>query len=167
VTSQRAAELPHGDHHDDDREDDERDFDYEQRSHRGATEKDADRFIALATAVFELSTESVDRAWYSTLEAISGVAADIGGVGSTPTADASGHTTAELLGNVRTGSGGGATAGANSIHVLAQGDEFSTPGAQNFGGGLAHVGGAVLHLDPNQIGEGGHRVARFVGEADV
>jgi len=49
----------------------------------GLAEEDADRFIELATAVFELSTEPVDRAWYSTLEAISGVAADIGGVGST------------------------------------------------------------------------------------
>ena len=37
----------------------------------------------MATAAFELSTEPVDRAWYSTLEAISGVAADIGGVSST------------------------------------------------------------------------------------
>lgn len=49
----------------------------------GLPEADADRFIALATAVFELSTQPVDRSWYSTLEAISGVAADIGGVGST------------------------------------------------------------------------------------
>jgi uncharacterized glyoxalase superfamily metalloenzyme YdcJ len=49
----------------------------------GLAQPDADRFIALATAVFELATEPVDRAWYSTLEAISGVAADIGGVGST------------------------------------------------------------------------------------
>ena len=48
----------------------------------GLDERDADRFIALATAVFELSTHPVDRGWYSTLEAISGVAADIGGVGS-------------------------------------------------------------------------------------
>lgn len=49
----------------------------------GLPDDEAGRFIALATAVFELSTEPVDRAWYSTLEAISGVAADIGGVGST------------------------------------------------------------------------------------
>jgi uncharacterized glyoxalase superfamily metalloenzyme YdcJ len=49
----------------------------------GLDEPDADRFIALATAVFELSAQPVDRAWYSTLEAISGVAADIGGVAST------------------------------------------------------------------------------------
>ncbi len=49
----------------------------------GLPADDADRFVALATAVFELSTEPVDRGWYSTLAAISGVAADIGGVGST------------------------------------------------------------------------------------
>jgi len=44
---------------------------------------DARRFLALATAAFELSPEPVDRAWYAELEAISPVAADIGGVGST------------------------------------------------------------------------------------
>lgn len=43
----------------------------------------ATRFLALATAVFELSGEPVDRAWYQRLSAISGVAADIGGVTST------------------------------------------------------------------------------------
>lgn len=43
----------------------------------------AQRFLTLATAAFELSPEPVDRAWYRTLEAISPVAADIGGVGST------------------------------------------------------------------------------------
>ncbi len=45
--------------------------------------EDADRFLALATASFELSPEPVDRAWYEHLEAVSGVAADIGGVPST------------------------------------------------------------------------------------
>lgn len=44
---------------------------------------DADRFIELATASFALSSEPVDRAWYDHLEAISSVAADIGGVAST------------------------------------------------------------------------------------
>jgi uncharacterized glyoxalase superfamily metalloenzyme YdcJ len=44
---------------------------------------EAETFVRLATEVFALSTEPVDRDWYSTLEAISAVAADIGGVGST------------------------------------------------------------------------------------
>ncbi|MCW2831880.1 MAG: hypothetical protein JWP31_2572 [Aeromicrobium sp.] len=44
---------------------------------------DADRFIELATAAFALSPEPIDREWYSRLEAVSSVAADIGGVGST------------------------------------------------------------------------------------
>lgn len=49
----------------------------------GLDDTDADRFIELATAAFALSTEPVDRAWYAALEAISSVAADIGGVAST------------------------------------------------------------------------------------
>jgi uncharacterized glyoxalase superfamily metalloenzyme YdcJ len=44
---------------------------------------DAHRFLELATASFELSTQPVDRSWYAKLEEISGVAADIGGVTST------------------------------------------------------------------------------------
>ena len=44
---------------------------------------DADRFLDLAAASFALSPDPVDRAWYSELEAISGVAADIGGVTTT------------------------------------------------------------------------------------
>nr|WP_198423943.1 VOC family protein [Microlunatus antarcticus] len=44
---------------------------------------DADRFLTLATASFALSTEPIDRAWYDHLEAISAVAADIGGVPAT------------------------------------------------------------------------------------
>lgn len=44
---------------------------------------DADRFLAIATEAFALSPEPVDRAWYARLEAISSVAADIGGVSST------------------------------------------------------------------------------------
>ncbi len=43
----------------------------------------ADRFLELATQAFALSPEPVDRAWYARLEAISSVAADIGGVSST------------------------------------------------------------------------------------
>ncbi|EFQ83570.1 hypothetical protein HMPREF0063_11233 [Aeromicrobium marinum DSM 15272] len=49
----------------------------------GLPSTDADRFIELATAAFALSPEPVDRAWYTRLEAVSGVAADIGGVAST------------------------------------------------------------------------------------
>lgn len=49
----------------------------------GLPEDDAERFLALATAVFELSSEPVDRAWYDELERVSAVASDIGGVGST------------------------------------------------------------------------------------
>lgn len=45
--------------------------------------RDAERFLELATASFALSPEPVDRAWYDRLEAISSVAADIGGVAST------------------------------------------------------------------------------------
>jgi uncharacterized glyoxalase superfamily metalloenzyme YdcJ len=44
---------------------------------------DAERFLDLATASFELSDEPVDRAWYAELEQVSAVAADIGGVTST------------------------------------------------------------------------------------
>lgn len=43
----------------------------------------ADEFLARATAAFALSPEPVDRAWYRTLEQVSSVAADIGGVTST------------------------------------------------------------------------------------
>ena len=44
---------------------------------------DADRYLELAAASFALSSEPVDRAWYSELERVSGVAADIGGVTTT------------------------------------------------------------------------------------
>ena len=44
---------------------------------------EAERFLQLAVEAFELSPEPVDRAWYETLERISAVAADIGGVRST------------------------------------------------------------------------------------
>jgi len=46
-------------------------------------EDDAERFLQLAVGAFELSAEPVDRVWYERLEAISSVAADIGGVRST------------------------------------------------------------------------------------
>lgn len=44
---------------------------------------DADRFLGLATAAFALSAEPVDRAWYTELQQVSDVAADIGGVTTT------------------------------------------------------------------------------------
>ena len=47
------------------------------------TDEHGERFLELATASFALSPEPVDRAWYERLEAISNVAADIGGVTST------------------------------------------------------------------------------------
>ncbi len=47
------------------------------------SEVDAERFLKLAVHSFELSAEPVDKAWYETLERISAVAADIGGVTST------------------------------------------------------------------------------------
>ncbi|EKT77317.1 hypothetical protein WSS_A38206 [Rhodococcus opacus M213] len=49
----------------------------------GLPRGDADRYVRLATAAFKLSDDPVDRLWYETLEAISSVAADIGGVPST------------------------------------------------------------------------------------
>ena len=49
----------------------------------GLDAADAERFLTLATAAFALSTEPVDHDWYFTLERISAVAADIGGVPST------------------------------------------------------------------------------------
>ncbi len=49
----------------------------------GLPDADAAAFLRLATACFELSPEPVDRAWYGRLSAISGVAADIGGVPTT------------------------------------------------------------------------------------
>ncbi len=49
----------------------------------GLEAEDADAFVRLAVAAFALSPEPVDAAWYAELERVSGVAADIGGVGST------------------------------------------------------------------------------------
>ncbi len=49
----------------------------------GLTEDQAERLLDLATSSFALSTEPIERAWYDQLEAISAVAADIGGVPAT------------------------------------------------------------------------------------
>jgi uncharacterized glyoxalase superfamily metalloenzyme YdcJ len=49
----------------------------------GLDDENSDQFLKLATEAFALSGEPVDRAWYEELEAISSVAADIGGVSST------------------------------------------------------------------------------------
>lgn len=50
---------------------------------RHLSSDDAEQFLKLATAAFELSAEPIDRAWYAELERISSVAADIGGVSTT------------------------------------------------------------------------------------
>ncbi|MFK8845357.1 2-oxoadipate dioxygenase/decarboxylase family protein [Streptomyces sp. Ac-502] len=49
----------------------------------GLAPEQAERFLTLAVAAFELSPEPVDRTWYRELARISAVAADIGGVTST------------------------------------------------------------------------------------
>jgi uncharacterized glyoxalase superfamily metalloenzyme YdcJ len=49
----------------------------------GLHEDEAARFLELATQAFALSREPIDEAWYRELEAVSAVAADIGGVRST------------------------------------------------------------------------------------
>jgi len=49
----------------------------------GLEEDEAERLLELATAAFELSEDPVDHAWYQRLEAVSAVAADIGGVTTT------------------------------------------------------------------------------------
>ncbi|TJZ57054.1 VOC family protein [Streptomyces piniterrae] len=50
---------------------------------RELPDAEAERFLQLAVGAFELSTEPIDKAWYETLERVSAVAADIGGVRST------------------------------------------------------------------------------------
>ncbi|MFI7100616.1 2-oxoadipate dioxygenase/decarboxylase family protein [Streptomyces sp. NPDC050161] len=50
---------------------------------RGLPAESAARFVQLAVAAFALSPEPVDRGWYTELERISAVAADIGGVAAT------------------------------------------------------------------------------------
>lgn len=49
----------------------------------GLNEADADKFVQLATEAFKLNDEPIEDAWYRELEAISAVAADIGGVANT------------------------------------------------------------------------------------
>ena len=50
----------------------------------GCCDADAARdFVAAAVAAFALSSEPIDKAWYDELSAVSAVAADIAGVGST------------------------------------------------------------------------------------
>jgi uncharacterized glyoxalase superfamily metalloenzyme YdcJ len=49
----------------------------------GLSQVDAGRLLTLATDALALSDETVDAAWYSELESISAVAADIGGLTST------------------------------------------------------------------------------------
>ncbi len=49
----------------------------------GLPEPEASEFVELAAAAFALSSEPVDRQWYTELERISAVAADIGGVTKT------------------------------------------------------------------------------------
>ncbi|MFI8928715.1 2-oxoadipate dioxygenase/decarboxylase family protein [Streptomyces sp. NPDC053474] len=49
----------------------------------GLVGADAERFLQLAVAAFELSREPIDKAWYEELERVSAVAADIGGVRGT------------------------------------------------------------------------------------
>ncbi|GAA4701570.1 putative metalloenzyme YdcJ, glyoxalase superfamily [Promicromonospora umidemergens] len=49
----------------------------------GLPEDAAAEFLRLATEAFELSDEPVDQSWYRELEAVSAVAADIGGIAST------------------------------------------------------------------------------------
>lgn len=49
----------------------------------GLGEADAQRFLNLAASTFALSADPVDHQWYQKLEAISSVAADIGGVSTT------------------------------------------------------------------------------------
>jgi uncharacterized glyoxalase superfamily metalloenzyme YdcJ len=53
------------------------------RSDGGLDAERAEQLLALATRSFQLSDEPIDRAWYRELEAVSPVAADIAGVGST------------------------------------------------------------------------------------
>lgn len=52
-------------------------------SEGGLPEEQATRFLRLATEAFELSGAPVDQGWYRELEAVSAVAADIGGIAST------------------------------------------------------------------------------------
>ncbi len=51
--------------------------------HGQLARSDAERYLNLAVASFALSPDPVDRAWYTELERVSAVAADIGGVTTT------------------------------------------------------------------------------------
>lgn len=51
--------------------------------HGELAQTDAEEYLNLAVGVFEISADPVDRAWYSELETVSAVAADIAGVSST------------------------------------------------------------------------------------
>lgn len=50
---------------------------------RELPEPEAERFLRLAVAAFELNPEPIDQVWYEELEKVSAVAADIGGVRGT------------------------------------------------------------------------------------
>jgi uncharacterized glyoxalase superfamily metalloenzyme YdcJ len=52
-------------------------------AHGALSGSDAEEFLTLAAQSFALSTTPIDRAWYTELEQVSAVAADIGGVKST------------------------------------------------------------------------------------
>jgi uncharacterized glyoxalase superfamily metalloenzyme YdcJ len=52
-------------------------------AHNGLDFGDAEMFLTLATTALALTNEAVDRSWYTELEQVSSVAADIGGVAST------------------------------------------------------------------------------------
>ena len=49
----------------------------------GCPASEADDFVRRAAAAFALSRKPIDRAWYDELSAVSAVAADIAGVGTT------------------------------------------------------------------------------------
>jgi uncharacterized glyoxalase superfamily metalloenzyme YdcJ len=55
----------------------------EARANGGLDQARAEQLLAASTRCFQLSNEPVDRAWYAELEAVSPVAADIAGLGST------------------------------------------------------------------------------------
>ena len=65
-----------------------------------------------------------------------GAIIDLGAVNSNPTADSSGQTEADILGNVSLNGG----AGADSVVLSANGNDESTAGMSESGGGLLHIG---------------------------
>ncbi|MGH3368747.1 MAG: beta strand repeat-containing protein, partial [Nocardioidaceae bacterium] len=62
---------------------------------------------------------------------------------SQPTATASGRTRAQLFGDVRTGSGPAATAGATTVSVLASGTDTASASLRSVGGGVVRIGSAA------------------------